>query len=267
MFVQRMMTDPDFAAKVHAQQAAAAADDPHALGGDPLARSGNVVDPATAQRYLDEHLKGDESAPPPITEDEAKGLEYVEGRTDEVKVIAQSLAFMGVGAGAKRRGGLAVAATPELAGELAALFRTARATGAVRSGRASAGRRRDARGDDPCRRRGAGRRSASSPRRRRALVAAPPPRRAPVLAAAPRRRDPRRYAGEESGPEAFRKGALVDAETVAAMLDDATCDWLTVEAANGRGGELSGNQKGAVAATPHDPCCRRGDNATQKRTG
>ena len=51
MFVQRMLKDPAFAAKVKEQQLIAASKGQNA---DP-----NVVDEATAQRYLDE----DEAAP------------------------------------------------------------------------------------------------------------------------------------------------------------------------------------------------------------
>ena len=70
MFVQRMLKDPAFAAKVKEQQLIAASKGQNA---DP-----NVIDEATAQRYLDEDeaaQRREKTEVKPMTKEEAEGLE------------------------------------------------------------------------------------------------------------------------------------------------------------------------------------------------
>ena len=175
MFVNRMMNDPDFAARIQAQQAEREA--ASNLGGCPLGTSRHECTPEDAERYL----SGDapEGAPPPISKEEDEAWRAVKGREGEVKVVAQSLVFVGLGAGAARAGGLTAAADATVAADLARMLNDA-------------------------------------------------------------------YAGEAAGAEAFRDGHVVDAETVAAMLADDECRWVTIEAANGRDVESDGAVLGAA---------------------
>ena len=117
MFVNRMMNDPDFAARIHARQAAQA----ETLGGCPLGAKRDVVSPSEADAYL---AADADAAPPPISEEEDAAWRAVRGREGEVRVVSQGLAFCGVGAGAARGGGLAADAGP-MARPLATLLRDA----------------------------------------------------------------------------------------------------------------------------------------------
>ena len=107
MFVNRMMNDPEFAARIRKQQEEAAIE--ASFGGNPFGQyvKKDELTPADAERYLAEDARREaEEAPPPISKEEDEALKMVAGREGEVKVVAQSLAFVGVGAGAKRDGGL-----------------------------------------------------------------------------------------------------------------------------------------------------------------
>ena len=110
MFVQRMLKDPAFAAKVKEQQLIAASKGQNA---DP-----NVIDEATAQRYLDEDeaaQRREKTEVKPMTKEEAEGLERVDNRAEQVKVVAQSLAFVGLGVRAVAAGMLGATNDPEVA--------------------------------------------------------------------------------------------------------------------------------------------------------
>ena len=110
MFVQRMLKDPAFAAKVKEQQAYAASKGQNA---DP-----NVVDEATAQRYLDEDeaaQKREKTEVKPMSQKEAESLERFDNRAEQVRVVAQSLAFVGLGVRAVAAGVLGATNDPDVA--------------------------------------------------------------------------------------------------------------------------------------------------------
>ena len=174
MFVNRMMNDPEFAERIHKQQKEAAATSDH--GGCPLKASATELDPRAADAFLAADKENENNDRTPLTKEEDAARKMVQGREGEVKVVAQGLAFSGVGAGARASGALGA---PPASGDGAAVV---------------------------------------------ALAA--------LLNAA--------YAGEARGPEAFRDGRLVDGATVAAAVGDRDCNWLTVEAANGRDVEKDG---------------------------
>ena len=131
MFVQRMLKDPAFAAKVKEQQLIAASKGQNA---DP-----NVIDEATAQRYLDEDeaaQRREKTEVKPMTKEEAEGLERVDNRAEQVKVVAQSLAFVGLGVRAVAAGMLGATNDPEVARDVCNIIRQAHKPEATRVGEA-----------------------------------------------------------------------------------------------------------------------------------
>ena len=131
MFVQRMLKDPAFAAKVKEQQAYAAAKGHNA---DP-----NVVDEATAQRYLDEDeaaQKREKTEVKPMSQKEAESLERVDNRAEQVRVVAQSLAFVGLGMRAVAAGVLGATNDPEVARDVCRIIRQAHEPEELRVGEA-----------------------------------------------------------------------------------------------------------------------------------
>ena len=131
MFVQRMLKDPAFAAKVKEQQLIAASKGQNA---DP-----NVIDEATAQRYLDEDeaaQRREKTEVKPMTKEEAEGLERVDNRAEQVKVVAQSLAFVGLGVRAVAAGMLGATNDPEVAKDVCRIIRQAHEPEATRVGEA-----------------------------------------------------------------------------------------------------------------------------------
>ena len=130
MFVQRMRKDPAFAAKVKEQQAYAASKQ----NADP-----NVIDEATAQRSLDE----DEAAQTrettevkPMAQKEAESLERVDNRAEQVRVVAQSLAFVGLGVRAVAAGMLGATNDPDVARDVCRIIRQAHQPEETRVGEA-----------------------------------------------------------------------------------------------------------------------------------
>ena len=131
MFVQRMLKDPAFAAKVKEQQAYAASKGHNA---DP-----NVVDEATAQRYLDEDeaaQKREKTEVKPMSRKEAESLERVDNRAEQVRVVAQSLAFVGLGVRAVAAGMLGATNDPEVARDVCRIIRQAHQPEETRVGEA-----------------------------------------------------------------------------------------------------------------------------------
>ncbi|KAH8056676.1 hypothetical protein JL721_9959 [Aureococcus anophagefferens] len=85
MFVNRMMNDPDFAARIHARQAAQA----ETLGGCPLGAKRDVVSQSEADAYL---AADADAAPPPISAEEDAAWRAVRGREGEASAAAAAAA-------------------------------------------------------------------------------------------------------------------------------------------------------------------------------
>lgn len=130
MFVQRILKDPAFAAKVKEQQEIAA----QARNVDP-----NVVSEAEAQRYLDEadaEQAREKKEVKPMTTEEVAGLERVDNRAEQVKVVAQSLAFVGLGVRAVAAGMLGATNDPDVARDVMKIIRQAHKPEETRVGEA-----------------------------------------------------------------------------------------------------------------------------------
>jgi len=130
MFVQRMLKDQGFAAKVKEQQAIAAQN----RNVDP-----NVLSEAAAQQYLDADAAEqarEKKEVKPMTTEEAAGLERVDNRAEQVKVVAQSLAFVGLGVRAVAAGMLGATNDPDVARDVMKIIRQAHKPEETRVGEA-----------------------------------------------------------------------------------------------------------------------------------